>query len=74
MNTPKSFSLHKPITQLQTLKRMDMVVIRNYVHMTTMDEHTYWIKLTHLLSNFSLTLKAPFCTSSFTSKNTLVAF
>ena len=68
MNTPKGFSLHIPRTQLQTLKRRNMVIVRNYVHTTTMDENTNWMKLTHLFSNFPLTLKAPFCTSTFTSK------
>ena len=32
---------------------MDMVVIKDYYHMPTMDENTYWMKLTHLLLSFS---------------------
>ena len=41
--------------------------------MTTIDENVNWMKLTHLLSNFSLNLRAFFCTSNFTSKK-LIAF
>ena len=41
--------------------------------MTTMDENMNWMKLTHLLSNFSLNLRAPFCTSTFTPR-LIIAF
>ena len=36
--------------------------------MTTMDENMSWIKPTHVESTFSLNLRAPFCTFTFTSK------
>ena len=39
----------KTRTQMQTLTRMDRVVIKNYYHITTMDENVCWMKLTHLL-------------------------
>ena len=32
-----------------------------------MDKDVNWMKLTHLLSFFSLNPRAPFCTSTFTS-------
>jgi hypothetical protein len=35
-----------------------MIVIKNYDHMTVMDENMSWMKLTNLLSKFSLNLKA----------------
>ena len=35
--------------------------------MTIVDDNMNWMKLTHLLSSFSLNLRAPFCTSTFTS-------
>ena len=47
---------------MQTMTRMDKVDIKDYDHMTTMDEIVNWMKLTHLLSISSLNLKAPFCT------------
>ena len=55
---------------MQSLTQTNMEVnIENYDHMTTKDENVNWMKLTHLLSVFSLDLKAPFCISNFTSKN-----
>ena len=39
---------------MQTQTRMDKVVIEGYYQMTTMDENVNWMKLTHLLSTFSL--------------------
>ena len=39
---------------MQTLTRTRMVVIKE--HMTTMDENVNWMKLTHVLSMFSLNL------------------
>ena len=33
-----------------------------------MNEHTHFMRLTKLLSFFSLNLRAPFCTSTFTLK------
>jgi hypothetical protein len=56
---------------MQTLTRRHMVDIEDYDHMQMMDENVKWMKLTHLLSYFSLNLKAPFCTSTFTSKQYL---
>ena len=41
--------------------------------MTTMDEHVNSTKLTHLLSNFSMNMRALVCTSNFNSKF-LIAF
>ena len=37
-----------------------MVVIKDYDHMTPMDKNMYWMKLAHLLSTFSLNLRALF--------------
>ena len=34
---------------MQTLARTYMVVIKDYDHMTTMDESVNWMKLRHLL-------------------------
>jgi hypothetical protein len=45
-----------------------MVVIEDYDHMTIMDENVNWMKLTNLLSLFSLNLRALFYTSTFTSE------
>ena len=45
-----------------------MVVITDYYHMTTVDENVNWMKITHILSTFTLNLRGPFCTSTFTSK------
>ena len=55
---------------MQTLSRMNMVVIKDYnLHMNFFDENAYWMKLTHLLLEFSLNLRVlQFCTSTFTSK------
>ena len=39
---------------------MNKVVIKDYNHMTTMDENMNWMKVTHVLSNFSLNLRPPF--------------
>jgi hypothetical protein len=39
---------------MQTLLGMDMAVIEDYYHMTIMDENMNWMKLTYLLSNFTL--------------------
>jgi hypothetical protein len=38
---------------------MDKIVIEDYYHMTTMDENVNWMKLAHLLSNYSLNPKGP---------------
>ena len=46
---------------------MEMLVIEEYYHTTTMDETVIWMKLTHLFSKFSPNSRAPFCTSTFTS-------
>ena len=43
---------------MQTLTKMDMVVIEDYYHTTTMNKNVNWMKLTHLLSNFPLNRKA----------------
>ena len=31
-------------------KKFEMIVIKNYYHMTSMDENVNWMKQTHLLS------------------------
>ena len=41
--------------------------------MTIINENVYYMKLAHLLSNFSQNLRVPFYTSTFTSKF-LIAF
>ena len=43
---------------MQTLTRMDKVIIEDYYHMTIGDENVNWMKLTHLL--LTLNLKAFF--------------
>jgi hypothetical protein len=43
-------------------------VIEGYSHLTTMDENVDWMKLTYLLSFFSLNLRASCCTYPFTWK------
>ena len=53
---------------MQTLTRTYMVVIEDTNHMTIMDENVNWMKLTNLLSLSSLNLRAPYYTSTFTSK------
>ena len=53
---------------MQTLIRMDKVVIKDYYHVISMNENVYWMKLTHLLSIVSLNLTDPFYISTFTSK------
>ena len=67
LHEPLVYNYPKP--KMQTVARIDMVVIEDYYHMTTID----WIKLTHLLSSFSIILWTPFCTSTFTS-NFFIAF
>ena len=57
----------KSRTQMQILKWMDMVVIEEYYCMTTMNADMKWMKLRHLLLTFSLNLRTPFCTFTFTS-------
>ena len=55
----------KPSIQMQPLTRMNKVVIEDYYDMTTMNENVNWTKLTHVLSNFSPNLGAPFCVFIF---------
>jgi hypothetical protein len=50
-----------------------MVVIEDYDHMTSMNEIVKWMKLTHLLSIFSVSLRGPFVHLQFTSKK-LITF
>jgi hypothetical protein len=42
---------------MQNPTTMDKVVIKNYYHMTTIDENVYWMKLTYLLSIFCSNLQ-----------------
>ena len=58
----------KPRTQMQTLTRMNMLVIRDAHHLITKDENIKWMKLTNFFWQISINLKAPFCTNIFTSK------
>lgn len=51
---------------MQTVQRVDMIVIEDYYHVTTMDENVNIMKLTHLISKNPLNSRAPFCTSTFT--------
>ena len=57
---------------MQTQTRMDKVVIQDFYQASTMNENVNQMKLTHLLSNLSLNLRAPFYTSTFTSKFLIV--
>ena len=63
MSAPRVSSLEIPKCKTRTY----MVLIKDYDHMTTMNENVNWMKPTHLLSNFA-NLRAPFCTSTFTSQ------
>ena len=58
----------KKKTQLQTLTRMDKVVIKDYYNMTIINENVYWMKLAHLLLSFSQDLRVPFRKSTFKFK------
>ena len=73
MSNPRAFSLWMPRTLMQTLTRMKKVLTEDYHHMTRMDENVNCMKLTHLLLNFPLNLRAPFCTTTFYFK-VLIAF
>ena len=46
-------SFCKPRTQMQTLTRMNKVVIEDYYHMTTMDENVNWMKQTCIVKFYS---------------------
>jgi hypothetical protein len=54
MSCPRASNLQISRIQMQTLLGMDMAVIEDYYHMTIMDENMNWMKLTYLLSNFTL--------------------
>ena len=54
MRAPRTSSMEKPRAQMRTLTRKHMVVIEDDDHIKTMDENMKWMKLTHLLSFFSL--------------------
>jgi hypothetical protein len=49
---------------MQTVRKMDKVVIEDYCHMTTtmttMDENVYWMKRRHRFPNSALNFRAPF--------------
>ena len=53
---------------MQTLTRMDKTIIKDFDHMTTMDENANLMKLTHLLLIFPLNLKAQFCKPNYLKK------
>ena len=52
---------------MQNLIRRNMVAIKDYDYMKTMDDNVEWMKPTCLLSNFYLNLRVPFYTSALTS-------
>ena len=52
---------------MQTLTRMDVVVIDDSYHIMTMDD-VNWIEPTHLLLGKILNFRGPFCTTTFTSE------
>ena len=58
---------------MQTPRTMDKIVMKDYYCMITMNGYVNWMELAHPLSNFSLTPRDPFCTSTFTS-TFLIAF
>ena len=64
MSAPRASSLSN-LEQIQTLTRTYMVIIKDYDHMTTMDE---LIKINISIVKKSLNLRTPFCTSTLTSK------
>ena len=45
----KNLQFVKPRTQMQTLTKMDKVVIKDYYDMTIMKENVDWIKLTSIV-------------------------
>ena len=52
---------------MQTLTRIDKVTIEDYYYMIMMiDENVNWMKLTHLLSIFSLHLRYNYCPTLYT--------
>ena len=59
---------------MQTLTRTNVVTINDFDHMTTMDENVKWMTLTPILSRKLLHLRAPCCTSTFTSVKRLFTF
>ena len=46
-----------PITQIQTLTRMDKGAVKDYYHMTLMDENVKYMKPTHPLLEKIVNLK-----------------
>ena len=54
---------------MQTLRIKYMAVMKDYDHMTIIDENVNWMKLTYLLSMSSLNLKAPFVHLPLLKKN-----
>jgi hypothetical protein len=51
---------------MQTLTRINVVLIKYYYHMTTIDENVNRMELAHLYQIFFQPLRAPLCTSTFT--------
>lgn len=41
---------------MQSLIGIDKIVIKDYSHMTIINDIVYWMKLTHLMSRFSQNL------------------
>ena len=56
----KSLQFAKHRIKIQSLRKMDNVVIEDYDHMTTMNENMNWMELTHSLS-ISLRTLRPLC-------------
>ena len=53
MSAPRASSLLN-LKPMQTLTRMNIIVMEGYHHMTTMNENVNWMNLTHLPKLFFL--------------------
>ena len=73
MSAPRISKLLKLNAQMKNLTRLDRVVIRDYYHMTTMDENMNWMKPTHLLAISSLNLRRPLLYMYFFFSKFLIA-
>ena len=63
MSAPRASICENLRTQImQTLTRMNLVVIKDYYHVTKMDGYMNRMRIAHMLSIVSLNLKTPFHT------------
>ena len=53
MSAPRASNLQVPRTLLQTLTRMDILVIEDYYHMTIMNENVNYMKTSTSIVKFS---------------------